>query len=375
MDRAMIEFDKVSIVFGADPASALPLMDKGEDRAAVQEKTGQVLGAHDCTLTVAEGEISVLMGLSGSGKSTLLRAVNGLNRVSRGAMRVRGTDGEMHDVARRGPRAACDLRHGGSAQAAARIGVDGVPELRAAALAQRGGERGARPRAFGARSRSAAREGPRRARHGGSHRLGGEEGLGAVGRHAAARGPRAGLRDRCADPADGRAVLRARSADPHAVAGRTSGAAGQAALHHPLREPRSRGGGEDRQHDHHHGGRAHRAIGQARGHRAAPGGRLCHRLRGPAQPAQRAARHRRDAAPVGHRHARARAASAPRRRCASCCRSSPPMPSRCRWSRTARRRARSPRNWCSGCCRRGRGRTSAKGCNPSVCRHPRSLKG
>lgn len=108
----MIEFDKVSIVFGADPTSALPLMDRGEDRAGVQEKTGQVLGAHDCTLTVAEGEISVLMGLSGSGKSTLLRAVNGLNRVTRGAMRVRGTDGEMRDVVTCGPAELRRLRRG-----------------------------------------------------------------------------------------------------------------------------------------------------------------------------------------------------------------------------------------------------------------------
>jgi glycine betaine/proline transport system ATP-binding protein len=47
-----------------------------------------VLGVHDCTLDVAEGEILVLMGLSGSGKSTLLRAVNGLNPVVRGAVHV-----------------------------------------------------------------------------------------------------------------------------------------------------------------------------------------------------------------------------------------------------------------------------------------------
>jgi glycine betaine/proline transport system ATP-binding protein len=47
-----------------------------------------VLGVHDCSLDVAEGEILVLMGLSGSGKSTLLRAVNGLNPVCRGAAHV-----------------------------------------------------------------------------------------------------------------------------------------------------------------------------------------------------------------------------------------------------------------------------------------------
>ncbi|WP_149589488.1 choline ABC transporter ATP-binding protein [Tabrizicola flagellatus] len=83
-----VEFDRVSIVFGDRPEAALPLMDQGKSRAEVQEATGQVLGVHDCTLSVAEGEILVLMGLSGSGKSTLLRGVNALNPVVRGEVRI-----------------------------------------------------------------------------------------------------------------------------------------------------------------------------------------------------------------------------------------------------------------------------------------------
>ncbi len=83
-----VTFDNVSIIFGDDPETALPLMDKGLDRAEIQSATGQVLGVHDCTLTVEPGEILVLMGLSGSGKSTLLRAVNGLNPVARGRVLV-----------------------------------------------------------------------------------------------------------------------------------------------------------------------------------------------------------------------------------------------------------------------------------------------
>ncbi len=94
----MIEFQKVSIVFGSDPASALPLMDQGKSRSEIQTATGQILGVHDCSLVVNEGEISVLMGLSGSGKSTLLRAVNGLNPVTRGALTVRNRTGAMVDV-------------------------------------------------------------------------------------------------------------------------------------------------------------------------------------------------------------------------------------------------------------------------------------
>ena len=89
---AAISFDSVSIVFGADPGAALPLMDARQHRAEIERATGQILGVHDCTLSVDAGEIVVLMGLSGSGKSTLLRAVNGLNPVARGSVTINDGD-------------------------------------------------------------------------------------------------------------------------------------------------------------------------------------------------------------------------------------------------------------------------------------------
>ena len=92
-----VKIDNVSIVFGDHPDQALPLMDAGENRAEIQEKTGQVLGVHNSSIDVKEGEILVLMGLSGSGKSTLLRAINGLNPVVRGAVHV-NDGGAMVDV-------------------------------------------------------------------------------------------------------------------------------------------------------------------------------------------------------------------------------------------------------------------------------------
>jgi glycine betaine/proline transport system ATP-binding protein len=83
-----VRFDNVCIVFGSKPEAALPLMDAGKTRQEIQTETGQVLGVHNCSIDVEEGDILVLMGLSGSGKSTLLRAVNGLNPVVRGEVRI-----------------------------------------------------------------------------------------------------------------------------------------------------------------------------------------------------------------------------------------------------------------------------------------------
>ncbi|MES2143437.1 MAG: ATP-binding cassette domain-containing protein, partial [Pseudomonadota bacterium] len=91
-DTPAVIFDRVSIVFGENPERALPLMDMGQSRSEIQASTGQILGVHDCSLTVAKGEILVLMGLSGSGKSTLLRAVNGLNPVVRGSVTIHDGD-------------------------------------------------------------------------------------------------------------------------------------------------------------------------------------------------------------------------------------------------------------------------------------------
>jgi len=104
-----VEFDRVSIVFGDRPDIALPMMDKGKTRAEVQAACGQILGVHDCSLTVGKGEILVLMGLSGSGKSTLLRGVNALNPVVRGEVRVLDGD-KMVSVTKADPATLRRLR-------------------------------------------------------------------------------------------------------------------------------------------------------------------------------------------------------------------------------------------------------------------------
>ena len=107
MTAPIVDLDAVSIVFGGAPTRALPLMDQGLSREEILERTGQTLGVHDCSLSVAEGEIVVLMGLSGSGKSTLVRAVNGLNPVARGVVRIFDGDRQV-DVAKADQRT---LRH------------------------------------------------------------------------------------------------------------------------------------------------------------------------------------------------------------------------------------------------------------------------
>jgi glycine betaine/proline transport system ATP-binding protein len=107
--KTAVEFHDVCIMFGPHPAAALPLADQGQDRAQIQADTGHVLGVHDCSLTVAEGEILVLMGLSGSGKSTLLRAVNGLNPVARGHVDV-AVDGQMINVTHASPKVLREIR-------------------------------------------------------------------------------------------------------------------------------------------------------------------------------------------------------------------------------------------------------------------------
>lgn len=104
-----VRFENVSIVFGDAPEAALPLMDAGQSRADIQAQTGQVLGVHNCSLEVQQGEILVLMGLSGSGKSTLLRAVNGLNPVVRGDVKV-NTPAGLTSVTQASPKALRELR-------------------------------------------------------------------------------------------------------------------------------------------------------------------------------------------------------------------------------------------------------------------------
>jgi branched-chain amino acid transport system ATP-binding protein len=81
---------------------------------AVEDLTagyGGVIALHGVSLSVGQGAITAVLGANGAGKTTLLRAISGLVRVRRGAVRLDGTD-----VTRRRPD---DL---------ARAGIAHVPE-------------------------------------------------------------------------------------------------------------------------------------------------------------------------------------------------------------------------------------------------------
>jgi glycine betaine/proline transport system ATP-binding protein len=96
--RNAVRFEHVDVIFGRNTAAALAMLDMGEGRDTILEKTDNLVAVHDASLFVNEGEILVLMGLSGSGKSSLLRCVNGLNTVTRGKVIVHTGDQEV-DVA------------------------------------------------------------------------------------------------------------------------------------------------------------------------------------------------------------------------------------------------------------------------------------
>lgn len=93
-----VRFDHVDVVFGLRASEAISLLDQGQGRDAILDKTNCLIAVHDASVFVNEGEILVLMGLSGSGKSSLLRCINGLNKVTRGKVLVHDGSGEV-DVA------------------------------------------------------------------------------------------------------------------------------------------------------------------------------------------------------------------------------------------------------------------------------------
>jgi glycine betaine/proline transport system ATP-binding protein len=65
-------------IFGPHPKKAREMLDRGQDKDAIFEKTETTVGVQDASFEIFTGEIFVIMGLSGSGKSTMVRMLNRL---------------------------------------------------------------------------------------------------------------------------------------------------------------------------------------------------------------------------------------------------------------------------------------------------------
>lgn len=76
MDKIVVE--NLYKIFGDQPEKAMELLQEGQSKASILEKTGMTVGVDNASFTIESGEIFVIMGLSGSGKSTIVRMLNRL---------------------------------------------------------------------------------------------------------------------------------------------------------------------------------------------------------------------------------------------------------------------------------------------------------
>ena len=89
---AKIEIKNIYKIFGTEPQSILPMVQKGANKETVLEETGHTVGLDNVSISIEEGETFVCMGLSGSGKSTLIRHINRLIDPTYGEVIVNDTN-------------------------------------------------------------------------------------------------------------------------------------------------------------------------------------------------------------------------------------------------------------------------------------------
>ncbi|KND60076.1 L-proline glycine betaine ABC transport system permease protein ProV [Candidatus Burkholderia verschuerenii] len=92
MNSPKVVVEGLCKVFGNNPKQAIDMLAGGATKEEVFSRTGQIVGVHNASFDVKEGEIFVLMGLSGSGKSTLIRLINRLVEPSAGKVFIDGRD-------------------------------------------------------------------------------------------------------------------------------------------------------------------------------------------------------------------------------------------------------------------------------------------
>ncbi|MGD9096912.1 MAG: glycine betaine/L-proline ABC transporter ATP-binding protein ProV [Desulfobacterales bacterium] len=88
MEKIVVE--NLYKIFGVHPEKAIQLLQEGQDKESIHEKTGMTVGVDNANFAVESGEIFVIMGLSGSGKSTIVRMLNRLIEPSAGNVIVDG---------------------------------------------------------------------------------------------------------------------------------------------------------------------------------------------------------------------------------------------------------------------------------------------
>jgi glycine betaine/proline transport system ATP-binding protein len=92
MNSHKVVVENLCKVFGTSPKQAIDMLAGGATKEEVFARTGQIVGVHNVSFEVKEGEIFVLMGLSGSGKSTLIRLINRLVEPTAGKVLIDGRD-------------------------------------------------------------------------------------------------------------------------------------------------------------------------------------------------------------------------------------------------------------------------------------------
>lgn len=98
--RPKIKIENLVKIYGKNPEHALKLFREGGNRDEILKATGNVLGVADVSLSIAEGELFVIMGLSGSGKSTLVRCLNRLIEPTSGHIYIDDEDVARVDMQR-----------------------------------------------------------------------------------------------------------------------------------------------------------------------------------------------------------------------------------------------------------------------------------
>ena len=89
-ERSGIQIRNLYKIFGKNPKRYVEAVKNGMTKEELNDRHNHVLGLQDISLSLAPGDISVIMGLSGSGKSTLIRHINGLIEPTAGEILYEG---------------------------------------------------------------------------------------------------------------------------------------------------------------------------------------------------------------------------------------------------------------------------------------------